>query len=36
VDEGLIKMAEDMAQTDLNELQKNLAAVESCGSIRKI
>jgi len=35
VDEGIIKMAELMAQTNMDELQKNMAAVDSCGSISK-
>jgi len=33
VDEGILKMAEAMAQENTNELQKNMGAVETCGNM---
>jgi len=35
VDEGILKMAEQMAQENTKELQKNIVAVETCGNMSK-
>jgi hypothetical protein len=35
VDESLLQMVEQMGGADMSEMQKNFAAVEECGGMRK-
>lgn len=36
MDETLLQMVEQMGGSDMSEMQKNFAAVEECGGMRKI
>ena len=35
MDESLLQMVEKMGGADMSEMQKNFAAVEECGGMRK-